>query len=83
MLSGQRRAYSLQLLLFLAAYSRICEVECLDRFHDSRANHEAREPLVVSRHDKPGRVRRGRSAYRLFLSDSVVGPETSLVDVRR
>src|SRR5215469_11411363 len=70
-LGSQLGANGLQLLLFLRSHFRVCEVEFIHRAHDGCGDHEPREPLVVGRHDEPGRVLRGRGPHSLFVSNHV------------
>ena len=71
----------LQILERLAGHLRIFELEPVQRLHQRRRHHHAREPLVVGRHHVPRRFGAAGLADRFLVGRHVFRPQLALGDV--
>src|SRR5215831_3165620 len=79
--AAEGRAYGLQLPPLRRVDGRVGEVECLNRLHNDRGNHETGEPFVVGRHDVPRSMFGCRRPDSFLERVHVVVPELALVYV--
>src|SRR5947207_2325861 len=57
------------------------ELQALQRVDDQIGDHDAREPLVIRRHDEPRRVLRARLRQHRLVRGHVVAPAGALVQI--